>query len=50
MNRITLRSGRAADDSMSPGRAQPDGALPALVSEAFADARGLEPGARLSAR
>jgi putative ABC transport system permease protein len=49
MNRITLRSGRAADDSMSPGRVQSDGALPAWVSESFAIAHGLQPGARLSA-
>ena len=34
MNRITLRSGRAADASMSPGRVQSDGALPAWVSRA----------------
>ncbi|MDP1649753.1 MAG: ABC transporter permease [Rubrivivax sp.] len=49
MNRITLRSGRADDASMSPGRTQPDGALPAWVSESFAIAHGLQPGARLSA-
>jgi putative ABC transport system permease protein len=49
MNRITLRSGAAEDGSMSPGRAGPDGALPAWVSESFAFARGLKPGARLSA-
>jgi putative ABC transport system permease protein len=49
MNRITLRSGRADDASMSPGRAQADGALPAWVSEGFAAAHGLKPGARLSA-
>ncbi|MBE0548003.1 MAG: ABC transporter permease, partial [Rubrivivax sp.] len=49
MNRITLRSGRADDASMSPGRTLPDGALPAWVSESFAIAHGLQPGARLSA-
>jgi len=49
MNRLTLRSGHADDASMSPGRALPDGTLPVWVSEAFAVARGLEPGARLSA-
>jgi len=49
MNRITLRSGHADDASMSPGRPQPDGALPAWVSEAFAVAHGLQPGARLQA-
>ena len=48
MNRVTLRNGRA----LEPG---PDGphlseqAVPALVSAAFADARGLQPGARISA-
>ena len=50
MNRITLRSGRAADDSMSPGRVQSDGALPAWVSESFAIGHGLQPGARRSAK
>ena len=49
MNRITLRSGRAGDISLSPDRAQADGALPAWVSESFAVANGLKPGARLSA-
>jgi putative ABC transport system permease protein len=49
MNVITLRSGRADDGSMSPGRPQPDGAIPAWVSESFAVARGLKPGDRLSA-
>jgi putative ABC transport system permease protein len=34
---------------MSPGPALPDGALPAWVSESFASAHGLKPGARLSA-
>jgi len=49
MNLITLRSGRADDASMSPGRPQPDGAIPAWVSESFAVARGLKPGSRMSA-
>ncbi len=49
MNLLTLRSGIAPDSSMSPGRAGPDGALPAWVSETFATAHGLTPGARLSA-
>jgi putative ABC transport system permease protein len=49
MNLITLRSGHAEDASMSPGRVRPDGALPAWVSESFAAAHGLKPGARLSA-
>ncbi len=49
MNLITLRSGHAEDASMSPGRPGPDGTLPVWVSEAFAAAHGLAPGARLSA-
>ncbi len=49
MNRVTLRRGQAADASTSPGGPLPDGAIPAWVSEAFADANGLKPGARLSA-
>ena len=49
LNRITLRSGHAAEASMSPGRALPDGSLPCWVSEAFATVHGLKPGARLSA-
>jgi putative ABC transport system permease protein len=49
LNRLVLRTGVPADASMSPGRPQPDGALPAWVSEAFATAHGLRPGARLNA-
>lgn len=49
LNRLTLRSGIAADASGSPGRPLPDGALPAWVSEAFASAHGLQRGARLQA-
>lgn len=50
MNRITLRRGLADDArSMSPGPARSDGALPAWVSESFAETRGLVPGARLTA-
>jgi len=49
MNLLTLRSGHAEDASMSPGRVGPDGALPVWVSESFAIARGLKPGAQLSA-
>ena len=44
MNRVTVRSGRALDASRLT-----DQAIPALVSAAFADARGLVPGARISA-
>ncbi len=49
MNLVTLRSGHAQDASMSPGHALPGGALPVWVSEAFAVAHALKPGARLSA-
>ncbi|MFZ4650292.1 MAG: ABC transporter permease [Rubrivivax sp.] len=49
LNLLTLRRGQARDASMSPGPAQADGALPAWVSEAFAEARGLQPGSRLQA-
>jgi putative ABC transport system permease protein len=49
LNRLTLRSGIPADASGSPGRALPDGALPAWVSESFATAHGLQRGARLQA-
>ena len=50
MNRITLRRGLPDDPvSMSPGAPRSDGSLPVWVSEAFADARGLAPGARLAA-
>lgn len=44
MNRVVLRSGRA----LEPG-AHGDGAVDALVSEAFASARGLKPGSRVTA-
>ena len=44
MNRVTVRNGRALDDTRLT-----DQAIPALVSAAFADARGLVPGARISA-
>jgi putative ABC transport system permease protein len=49
LNRITLRSGVPEDSTLSPGRARPDGTLPAWISESFAIAHGLKPGARLSA-
>ncbi|MFM8769752.1 MAG: ABC transporter permease, partial [Rubrivivax sp.] len=49
LNRIVLRSGQAVDASMSPGRTLPDGGIPAWVSEAFAEAHALKPGARLQA-
>ena len=44
MNRVTLNTGRAFDDARHG-----DGTIPALVSAAFAEARGLQPGSRLSA-
>lgn len=46
LNRITLASGRALDGT---GLRRGDGALEVLVSEGFAKARGLKPGATLSA-
>lgn len=46
LNRITLASGRALDAS---GQRRGDGALEALVSEGFAQARGLKPGATVKA-
>ena len=44
LNRVFLRSGRLPESGL-----RADGALEALVSEAFAHARGLGPGSRLSA-
>jgi putative ABC transport system permease protein len=44
MNRVTLRNGQALN-----ARGLTDQAIPALVSAAFADARGLKPGSRISA-
>ncbi len=49
MNLLTLRDGRADDNSMTPGPVRSDGTLPAWVSESFAAAHGLKRGARLSA-
>ena len=46
MNTLGVSSGRALDNSAA---ARPDGSLEALVSEAFAQAHGLVPGARLEA-
>jgi putative ABC transport system permease protein len=45
MNRVSIRSGRALDDT--PAR---DAAIPALVSAGFADARALHPGSRVTAQ
>ncbi len=44
MNRVLLRSGRALDEAHLA-----DNAIPALVSPAFAEARGLQPGSRVGA-
>jgi putative ABC transport system permease protein len=44
MNRVTLRNGRALADVQRSGDA-----IPALVSAAFADKRGLRPGSRVEA-
>jgi putative ABC transport system permease protein len=49
MNVLTLRGGRPPQTSPWPGASLPDGALPAWISEAFASAHQLKPGARLSA-
>jgi putative ABC transport system permease protein len=46
MNRVTTSSGRAPAGAEA---ARSDGAIEALVSEGFAQARGLKPGARLNA-
>lgn len=45
MNRVAVSGGRA----LSGSAARADGSIEALVSEAFAQARGLQPGARLKA-
>jgi putative ABC transport system permease protein len=48
LNHVTLRDGPAAGAN-SPGGLLPDGGIPAWVSENFATAHGLKPGARLTA-
>ncbi len=48
MNRVTLRNGRELGAAGQAPRG--DGSMAALVSAAFADARGLKPGARVNAR
>jgi putative ABC transport system permease protein len=45
MNRVTLQRGRALDEARLAGDA-----IPALVSAAFADKRGLQPGSRVWAQ
>jgi putative ABC transport system permease protein len=49
LNRVSVRTGRALEDSGGAGARPSDGAIPALVSEAFAAAHALKPGARLTA-
>jgi putative ABC transport system permease protein len=49
LNAIVLRSGIPEDAALSPGPALAGGAIPAWVSESFAQAHGLQPGARLQA-
>jgi putative ABC transport system permease protein len=49
LNLVTLRHGLTDDSGRTPGPARADGALPAWVSESFAEARGLRPGSRLQA-
>lgn len=49
LNRVLLRGAREGAAEAGPGRPLPDGALPAWVSESFADAHGLRPGSRLMA-
>ena len=46
LNRVTVSAGRGLD---SLGATRSDGSIDALVSEGFAQAHGLKPGARLSA-
>lgn len=46
MNQVTVSRGRALDGA---GATRPDGSIEALVSEGFAQAHRLEPGARLRA-
>ena len=45
MNRVSTRAGGGLDAGAVPS----DGAIPALVSEAFASAHGLKPGSRIGA-
>ena len=48
MNQVTLRNGRGIEQGAT-GLRLSEQVIPALVSAAFADARGLQPGAQLSA-
>ncbi len=49
MNRVSVREGRMLQDAMRQGATNTDGTIDALVSEGFANARRLSPGARVSA-
>jgi putative ABC transport system permease protein len=49
LNRVQLQAARQEALGAGPGRALPDGALPAWVSASFADAHGLRQGSRLTA-
>jgi putative ABC transport system permease protein len=49
LNRVTVRSGRTLDEVAAAGGRPGDSAIPALVSEAFAEAHGLKPGDRVGA-
>jgi putative ABC transport system permease protein len=49
LNQVVIASGRGLDADARPGNADGDGALEALVSQGFAQAHGLQPGARLRA-
>ncbi len=49
LNRVSVRSGAAVDAAALLAERMADGAIPVLVSEAFAVAHRLQPGARLQA-
>ncbi|HEY6513570.1 MAG TPA: ABC transporter permease [Burkholderiaceae bacterium] len=49
LNRVSVRQGRLLEDGFDYGARPSDGSIPTLVSETFALAHGLKPGARLTA-
>jgi len=49
LNRVSVRRGRLLEDGLDYGARPSDGSIPTLVSETFALAHGLKPGARLTA-
>jgi putative ABC transport system permease protein len=49
MNRVSLSAGRPLAETGRAGGSNADGTINALVSKGFASARGLQPGARLTA-